>query len=310
MNEHPPGNIFTSENKSVPKSLPAVPKKPSLPTSNPLESTKSACNRGNPSRNDFEGQSLINALNKFDAKIITDITYVQGVHTIGLALENNDPVAQQIAEVPVLLPKKVGEKSANTAYKLQDGPLGFPLWIDLHAMSTLCNQQWLSQTAVDACISLMCRPSSGVQILSSTWDSDEKQKVQSRKQFARNDIDTILLPVVFSQHWVAVSVSVKGEDFRITTYNSIKRFDAMMERHVNKIVGVVRKELGVDSNLKSYKVEFGQCSQQIDTNECGIHTIANLVFLAQRQEPSISSLDFQKLRLVYAKACCSAFVSN
>ena len=33
-----------------------------------------------------------------------------------------------------------------------------------------------------------------------------------------------------------VSVLVQGKDFRITTYNLIKRYDAMMGRHMNKIV--------------------------------------------------------------------------
>ena len=54
VNEHPLGNIFISENKSVPTSLPTVLKKPSLPTSNPLESIKSICNLGNLSQNDFD----------------------------------------------------------------------------------------------------------------------------------------------------------------------------------------------------------------------------------------------------------------
>ena len=84
MNEYPPGNIFTSKYKSILQSLLAVPKKPSLPTNNALESTKNACNWGNPSQNDFKGQSLINALNKFDAKIITNITFIKGFYSIVL----------------------------------------------------------------------------------------------------------------------------------------------------------------------------------------------------------------------------------
>lgn len=49
VNNHLPGNIYTSENKFIPKFFPAVSQKPSLSTSNPLESTKSACNWSNPS---------------------------------------------------------------------------------------------------------------------------------------------------------------------------------------------------------------------------------------------------------------------
>ena len=67
--------------------------------------------------------------------------------------------------------------------------------------------------------------------------------------------------MVFNQHWVAVSIPVKGKDFRITIDNLIKRFDAMMERHVNKNVGVVHKKLGADLNLKFHKVKFRKCSQ-------------------------------------------------
>lgn len=44
MNKHLLGNIFISKNKYVFKSLSAMPKKLSLPTSNLLESKKSACN--------------------------------------------------------------------------------------------------------------------------------------------------------------------------------------------------------------------------------------------------------------------------
>lgn len=125
LNEHQSGNIFSSENSSIPKFFFAMPKKPSLLISNSLEFTKS--NEGNPSRNDFKGQSFINAFNKFDAKIIINIIFVQGVHTIIFALENNEFFAKQIAEVFILLPKKEGEKSAKTAYKIQDGLFGYLL---------------------------------------------------------------------------------------------------------------------------------------------------------------------------------------
>lgn len=52
----------------------------------------------------------MNTLNKFDAKIITNITFIQSVHTIVFALENNNPIVQQIAEVSILFPKKSGRK--------------------------------------------------------------------------------------------------------------------------------------------------------------------------------------------------------
>ena len=76
VNKYSPGNIFTLVNKSIPKSFFAVLKKPSLSTSNPLKFIRGTYNRGNPSRNNIEGQSLINAFNKFDAKIISNIIFI------------------------------------------------------------------------------------------------------------------------------------------------------------------------------------------------------------------------------------------
>ena len=84
----------------------------------------------------------------------------------------------------------------------------------------------------------------------------------------------------------------------------------MKKKLVNKIVAAVHKELAVDSNLESYKVEFGKCSRQLEINKCGIHTIAILVSMAQKQEPNITLLDFEGLRWVYAEACCTAFVGT
>ena len=82
-------------------------------------------------------------------------------------------------------------------------------------MSTFCNQARFSHTAIDAAMSLICYPSSSVQILLSTTFSDplffESQlKKKSKKYFARHDIDTILVPLVFKYHWVAVFVSLNS----------------------------------------------------------------------------------------------------
>ena len=316
MDEHSFANIFSSENTPISTCLIAGPNKSSLPTNNSLESTKSGRNQGKPSRDYFEDRSLINALEDYDSKIIIDIAGVGGVHSIFHALKHNDPVAQRIAEAPVLLPKKDGESVAEKYYRQYDGPLGFPLYIDLYAMSTFCDQAGLSHTAIDAAMSLICHPSPGVQILSSTTFSDplffESQlKKQSKEYFARHDIDTILLPVVFKYHWVAVSVSLnsaKDENIRVTIYNSSKKLKK------EKIITVLDKVSNLCMEFlfcpnKKPKIRMMECSQQITINESGIHTIATLVSLARKQEPIITPLDFKELRRVYAEACCKAYVA-
>lgn len=106
---------------------------------------------------------------------------------------NNDPVAQLIAKVPVLLPKKDGESVAKYMYRLDDGPVGFPLCIDLLAMSTFCGSRCLSQTAVEAALSLMCNPSPGIQILSAitSLSHSPEQKDSATEYFARHKINIL-----------------------------------------------------------------------------------------------------------------------
>lgn len=112
------GNLFTLEKTTIPLFLLAMPNKSSLPISNFLEFIKRACNQGNSSQDNFEGQSLISMLKKYNAKIINKIAFVQGIYIIDFALENNDLVVQQIAAVPILFPNKTKEKSAKTTYRL------------------------------------------------------------------------------------------------------------------------------------------------------------------------------------------------
>lgn len=306
IDEHLPDNLFTPENIPTPTSLIATPNIPSLHTKNSLESTKSAWNQGKPSRDYFEGLPLANALQKYGAKTILDITPVGGVRAIFHALENNDPVAQQIAKVLVLLPKKDGESVARSMYRLNDGPLGFPLCIDLSAMSTFCGQACLSQTAVEAALSLMCNPSLGIQIISFTSLSDSQQKKYlATEYFARHNIDTILLPVPIKYHSVAVSLSVNGEKIIVTIYDSMKRLHKKLRPPVFDTVS----KLPFYINSEECKFRTGECSQQIAINDCGIHTIANLVSLAQKQEPSTTPIDCKELRRVYAEACCKAWVA-
>lgn len=57
------------------------------------------------------------------------------------------------------------------------------------------------------------------------------------------------------------------------------------------------------------KIRMGKYSQQIVINKSSIYTIAILFFLAQKQEPVITPLDFKKLRRVYIKACCKAYIA-
>lgn len=307
IDKESPDNLFTTENIST-TSLIATPKRPSLHIHNSFESSESARNQGKPSRDYFEGLPLINALQKYDAKTIMDITYVGGVHAIVHDLGGNDPVSQQIATVPVLLPKKDGESVAKNMYCLNDGPLGFPLCIDLHAMSTFCGSHLLSQTAVEAALSLMCNPSPGIQILSSSSLSDSQQKMDSATEyFARHNTDIILLPMLIKFHWVAVSLSVKGEKIMVTFYDSTKN---LLNKKMKRAGYDIISKLPFYTNSE-YKFRVGECSQQLNIafNDCGIHTIANLVFLAQKQEPSIKPLDSKNLRMVCAKACCKAFVA-
>lgn len=169
FDEHSTGNSFTLDNSHIPMSLIAATYNPSLSikTDNSLGSINSACNQGKVRWNYFESQSLTNALKKYDANMIMDTTYVRSVYAIVHALINDDPIAQQIAKLPILLPEKNGESVAKKTYYKKDGPLGFLLYIDLHAISTFCGLACLSQTAVDAGISLMCHLCSGIQILSS-----------------------------------------------------------------------------------------------------------------------------------------------
>ena len=263
------------------------------------------------SRDYFEGRSLADALKSYTAKQIIDTAGVGGVHTIGHGLANNDRVARRLAELPVLLEKKDGAIVASSVYTQKDGPLGFPLWIDLQAMSTFCGTMWLSQTAVDAAISLMCHPRPRVQILSSTWSTDNHQKTASEVYFSCHNIDTILLPVVFNHHWVAVKVSVKAEKIRTTLYNLLKRSPPRLVVFVSEIVSSVCNQLKFYQNLEQRPVNIGQCSEQVDSYECGIHTIANLVSLAQMNEPKPGDnpLDCETLRRTYAEACCETFIS-
>lgn len=62
------------------------------------------------------------------------------MYHIVFAFKNNNPITQQIAKIPVLFAKKMGEKSAKIVYKLQDKLIGFLLQIYLHTISTLRNQ--------------------------------------------------------------------------------------------------------------------------------------------------------------------------
>lgn len=68
------------------------------------------------SRDYFEGRSLANALKSYTAKQIIDTAGVGDVHTISHSLANNDRVARQLAELPVLLKKKDGEIVASNVY--------------------------------------------------------------------------------------------------------------------------------------------------------------------------------------------------
>lgn len=199
---------------------------------------------------------------------------------------------------------------ASNVYTQKDGLLGFPIWIDLQAMSTFCGEVWLSQTVVDAAISLMCHPSSRVQILSSTWSTDSHQKKTSKEYFSRHDIDTILLPMVFNYHWVAVKVSAKDGKIKTTLYDLLKRISPRLGVVVSEIVSSVCNQLKFYQKLVQHPVKLGECSGQRDSSECGIHTISNLVSLAQKKEPNDRVLDCKVLRQTYAEACCKTFISE
>ena len=93
MNEHSLANLFTSENTQISTYLIAGPNKLSLPTNNSLESTKSGCNQDKPTRNYFEDQSLINALEDYHSKTIIDIAGIRGIHSIFYTLDYCDPIA-------------------------------------------------------------------------------------------------------------------------------------------------------------------------------------------------------------------------
>lgn len=302
VDKYPGGNSFTSGNTPIPSSHVAAPGK-LCPTDSP-ESVRTTRNHNKLSRDYFVGRSLANALESYNAKQIIDTAAVGGVHTIVHGLANNDPVAWRLAELPVLLEKKDGEIVASSVYTQKDGPLGFPIWIDLQAMSTFCGEVWLSQTAVDAAISLMCHPSPGVQILSSTWSTDSHQKKASEEYFSRHDIDTILLPMVSNYHWVAVKVSAKGGKIKTTLYDSLKRISPRLGVAASEIVSSVCNQLKFYQKLEQRPVNLGECSGQRDSSECGIHTISNLVSLAQKKEPNDSPLDCKALRQTYAEACC------
>lgn len=144
-------------------------------------------------------------------KIIIDIDGVGGDYSIFYALELNNPVVQQKAEVPVLLLKKHGNSIAEKYYQQYDELLGFSLCIDFYTMSIFYDQAWLSYTAIDAAMLLICHLSFGVQILLFTMFSnplffESQLKKQSKEYFAHDNINIILFLVVFKYHWVAVSV--------------------------------------------------------------------------------------------------------
>lgn len=151
-------------------------------------------------------------------------------------LENNDPIAQQIAKLPVLLPKKAGE-NLRTTYKMDRSAFRSGL-ISKPYQSVAIGRDYPRQRLIPS------------------WFSSTKQKKQSRECFAHHGIDTILLLVVSICHWVAASVSVKGEDIRMTIYNSIKSQDEVVRVAVYKTVSSVRIELSFYPNLLNslYKV--------------------------------------------------------
>lgn len=59
---------------------------------------------------------------------------------------------------------------------------------------------------------------------------------------------------------------------------------------------------------KKPKIKIRECSQQMIINKSGIHTIAILVFLAQKQKPVITLFDFKELYKVYVKAYCKVYI--
>lgn len=139
MDGYFPENLFNSEYKPVLPSYITVPNKTSLSNNNSL-SENSTHNQDKQSQDYFEGQNISYAIENYEAKTIVNTTSNGGVHTIILALETKNPITQQIVKVPVLLLKKGEESVAKSIYYLKDERPGFPLYINLQALSTFCGQ--------------------------------------------------------------------------------------------------------------------------------------------------------------------------
>lgn len=168
IDEHSFANLFTLKNTPISTCLIVGPNKSSLPTNNFLEFINNGHNQDKSSWDYFEDQSLFNMLEDDNSKTIIDIAGVEGVYFIFYALKHNDSVVQQIAEVPVLFLKKNGKNVIEKYYQQYNRPLGFLLYIDFYAMSTLCNQAGLSHIAIDPAMSLICYFSLCIPILLST----------------------------------------------------------------------------------------------------------------------------------------------
>ena len=230
-------------------------------------------------------------------------------------IQDKDEIALAIGAFPLLHSQLNGEYCP-VARGFQ---LGMALYVDLFALCSLMDRQWLSSGAIDGVLAELAVVLPGVQLMSSEKAFCHYCKLKQKTTVPSRDViniwpdtHTLVFPFNLSgDHWCVAKASCHKGRRLLTVYNFLSGLGAdLIETWLPTVLDCIIDANSVahwtDSWWDAGKVVQGRSLGQSDSHSCGVYAIFNALALVREQEPSLEPVDVKSFHAEYARALVKA----